>query len=285
MSRASILNPLVARFKVNYNVRTMGEPPSLSERGTPPNEPSGDRAIDISGGDVRAGRDIVAGDVKIAGDSISGQSVVIQRGFSANDVTRLVLLVGGLVLATALIFFVAGAIVAAPLVATLNRPLAGGNSSPTAAAQMQQKIDALNSLQPGQEFRVGFTEDEVSSYFRFVLGPTLGVMEGKARFMDTPGQIMLGGNIAGFGGRPFMAQMKVTTGVIPFELESAWLKVLPTPQGVNFGWIPITPLAQSLGKSFNAQLFGKVRFTNIRQVGAAGAEVGARALMLDGVAQ
>lgn len=285
MARASILNPLVARSKAIYNVRTMGEPPSLPERGTPPNESSGDRTIDVSGGDVRAGRDIVAGDVKIAGDSISGQSIVVQRGFSANDVTRLVLIVGALVLATALIFFVAGAIVAAPLVATLNRPLAGGNSSPAAAAQMQQKIDALDSLQPGQEFRVGFTEDEVSSYFRFVLGPVLGVTEGKARFTDTPGQIVLGGNIVEFGGLPFMAEMKVTTGKVPFELQSAWLKVLPTPQGVNFGWIPVTPLARSLSQSLNARLFGKVQFTNIRQVGATGAEVGARALVLDGVAK
>lgn len=260
----------------------MEQPPSLPERPTAPETPRG--GIDIQGGDVRAGRDIVAGDVNIAGDSISGQSVSVQRGFTAQEVQRLILIVGGLVFLTAACFFVFGAVSAATLVATLNRPLAGGDSSLEAARQMQNKIDALNGLRPGQQFRVSFSEEELSSYFRFVLGPAIGVREGKARFTDT-GQIVLGGSLDEFNGLPFMAVVNVTTAELPFELSSAWLKVLPTPEGVTLGWIPITPFAQTLNQRINAFLFGRVQFTSVRQVGVTGPEIGARAFLLEGVAK
>lgn len=226
-----------------------------------PSSPPPQNGIDIQG-DARAGRDIVGGDVNIGGDSISGGTVSVQRGFSAAEVQRLVLIVGGIVFGTALVFFIVGAVAAASLVSVLNRPLIGG-SRPEAAAQMQHKIDALNSLQSGQAFRVGFAEDEVSSYFRFVLGPAIGISDGKARFTDVPGQIVIGGNADNFGGLPMMAVIQTTTSKVPFELTSAWLKIIPTPQGMAFGWIPVTPLAQNLNHQINSLLFGKVQFTSI----------------------
>ena len=54
---------------------------------------------------MRAAREIVAGDVNVAGDSISGQTVSVQRGFSAKEVQRLILIVGGLVFVTAACVF------------------------------------------------------------------------------------------------------------------------------------------------------------------------------------
>lgn len=259
--------------------------PTLPERPSPPADstPSG---VDIRDSDVRAGRDIVGGDVNVAGDSISAQQVSVQRGFSASEVQRLVLLVGGLVFITALIFFIVGAVSAAAVVSVLSRPLPGG-SPPEAAFRMQQKIDALNSLEPGQRFRVLFSEEEISSYFRHIAGPSLGISNGKARLMDEPGQIALGGNLDSMNGLPFMAQIQVTTTEIPLEVEGVWVKILPTPEGVTFGWIPVTALAQNFKEQINKALFGEVIFTQIGQTGGgavAQPEIGAN-LILFGVAE
>lgn len=259
--------------------------PTLPERPLPPvdSTPSG---VDIRGNDVRAGRDIVGGDVNVAGDSISAQQVHVQRGFSADQVQRLVLLVGGLVLITALIFFIVGAISAVAVASVLSRPLPGG-SPPSAAFEMQQKIDALNSLEPGQRFRVLFTEEQISSYWRHIAGPSLGISNGKARLMDKAGQIALGGNLDSLNGLPVMAQIQVTTTEIPLEVEGVWVKILPTPEGVTFGWIPVTALAQNFKQQINQALFGKVRFTQIGQTGGGSTfqpEIGANLILL-GVAE
>lgn len=244
----------------------MDAPPSGSPPEAPPPEPKPRGGIDIQGGQVSAQRDIVAGDVNISGDSISGGTITVQRGYSAPDVQRLILIVGGLVFVTAACFFIFGAISAAALVNVLSRPLVGG-SDPRDALQMQAKIDQLKDLPPGQQFQVAFSEDEVSSYFRFVVGPAIGVSNGKARFLDEPGEIAISGNVDQFNGLPFLAQVNVTTGQVPFELETAWIKVLPTPEGVSFGYIPVTPLARNLNARINSLLFGEVQFTRILQTG------------------
>jgi hypothetical protein len=261
----------------------MSAPPNLPEKPTPEDASRG--GIDIHGGDVRAARDIVAGDVNVAGDSISGQTVSVQQGFSANQVQRLVLIVGGLVFVTAACFFIFGAISAAALVNTLNRPL---TSSDAAAASMQNKIDAMNALQPGQEFQVVFTEDEISSYFRFVVGPAIGISDGKARLTGDPGKIAIGGNLDSAGGLPFIGELTVTNTDVPFSLTGAWVKILPTPEGVSFGWVPVTPLAQNLSNRLNALLFGNVRFTELRQSGGGvrpPTEAGGNRIILSGVAK
>lgn len=258
----------------------MGEPPSLPENPTPDSPAHG--GITVQGGAVRAGRDIVGGDVNIAGDSISGSNINVQRGYSADQVQRLLIIVGALVFATAAFFFIVGAISAAALVSVLNRPL---NSSDAGAGRMQQKIDALNSLPSGQQFRVNFTEDELSSYFRFVLGPEIGVTDGKARLMDDPGKIALGGNLTSAGGLKFLAELQVTQENVPLQVRGAWLKILPTPDGSSFGWIPITPFVQNLNGKLNDALFGKVQFTAVQQTGggaAAPPEIGNN-LLLQGV--
>ena len=90
----------------------MDESSPSPQKTTIPPEPSRG-GVNIQGGDVRAAHDIVAGDVNVAGDSISGQTVSVQRGYSANEVQRLILIVGGLVFATALCFFAFGAVSAA----------------------------------------------------------------------------------------------------------------------------------------------------------------------------
>jgi hypothetical protein len=251
--------PLVAHTKAIYNVAIMDDPKppsSLPEKSS--------SAIDISDSQVSAGGDIVGGDVHVAGDSIRGQTVTVQRGFAATDVQRLVLTVGGLVFVTAACFFLFGAVSAGVLLNVLARPV---ESSPEAAASMQRKVQQIQALPPDTQFQVVFSEDEISSYFRFILGPQLGVTNGKARLMDETGQIALGGNLASAGGLPFLAEMQVTTNAVPIEIQRVWLKVIPTPEGVNFGWIPIPAIARDLQAMLNERLFGQVRFTQIGQTG------------------
>lgn len=255
--------PIVPNSKAIYNEPAMDAPTNLPEQTPPPPEPARSE-IQISGSEVSAGGDIVGGDVHVAGDSIRGQAVTVQQGFSFPQVQRLVLIVGGLVFATALVFFVVGALSAAALLNVLNRPV---QSSPQAAREMQQKISEIQNLPPGSDFRQVFAEDEISSYFRFVLGPQLGIREGKARLMDEPGQIALGGNLASAGGLPFLAQLEVTTGAVPFQVKRTWLKVIPTPEGVNFGWIIVPTPALKLQQALNADTFGQVQFTRIGQSG------------------
>ncbi len=252
--------PLVARGKKIYN-DCVNEP-----QPQPSNPPERQSNLHISGGDVRAGRDLVAGDVNVAGDSIAGQTVSVQRGFSARQVQRLVLIVGGLVFVTAACFFLFGAVSAFAVVNVLQRPLVGG-SNPRDAEAMAQKIQALNSLTPGQQFRVAFTEDEISSYVRFLAGPRIGIQEGKARLMDETGLLALGGTVDQFDGLPFAAEVQVTTTEQPLQVRRAWLKVLPSPEGSSFGYIPVTPLLQYLNVQATALMASGVQFTQIFQSG------------------
>jgi len=231
------------------------------------------RGIDIADSEVHVGRDLVGGDV-----------ITVQRtGFSAQEVRRLLIAVGALVFVTAACFFVLGATVSVAVIIALNRPLSTP-ANRNAAAQMQQKINALNSLQPGQGFIVSFSEHEVSSYFEFVIGPALSISKGKARLLDEPGQIAIGGKLNRLGGVDFAAQLDLTTRTQPIVIRGAWIKILPT-QDTPFGWVPVTPFAQSLEQQLNALLFEKVRFTGFNQTGSAGPDVGPRQLTLRGIAQ
>lgn len=245
------------------------DPAEPAAHSRPLPEPHG--GVEIDGGEVHAGRDIVGGDV-----------INVQRtGFSAREVQRLLLLVGGLVFVTAAVFFVLGATVSVTVLATLNRPLQGESSNENAAS-MQFKLDQLNALSPGDGFRASFTEEEVSSYFRFVIGRSLGITEGKVRFMDEPGQMAIGGKLSRFGGLEFAAQLNLTRGGPPMVITAAWVKLLPT-QNTTFGWVPVTPFAKDLETQLNAFLFNRVRFTDYAQFGAEGSAVGRRVLTVIGV--
>lgn len=240
----------------------MDEPKSPNE---PPQQLPESKQVDISGGDVRA-RDIVGGDVNVAGDSISAQNVTVQRGLSGPEVQRLVMIVGGLVFVTAACFFLFGAVSAAAVVNVLQRPLVGG-SNPQDAEAMAQKLQAMEALPSGQQFRVSFSEDEISSYFRFKAGPRIGITEGKARLMEEPGLIALGGKTDRFGGLQFAAEVEVTTTEQPLKMRRAWLKVLPSPEGSSIGYIPVTPLVQYLDTQVTTLMGSGVQFTKVVQTG------------------
>ena len=67
---------------------------------------------------------------------------------------------------------------------------------------------------------------------------------------------------------PLRQRLEVTTGDQTLQVRSAWLKVLPTPEGSSIGYIPVTPLVQSLNEQTTALMTGGgVQFTRIFQTG------------------
>lgn len=212
------------------------------------------------GGDV--GGDVVGRDLHkttTAGRDVVGGNVVTTTnvGFTIEAVQRLVIVVGLLVFVTAFCFFSSGFVLGGAALVALDRPVA---SSEAAAQRFAEGLAALRSLQPGQTAQFTFTEDEISSYFRFILGPNLGsmnVQDGRVRLMGD-GQLVAGGRAAGLGGAQFAATFVVTQEIgRPLDLQAAAVRVLPT--GTPFGWVLVPNVfLGGLEDSLNDQ-FGNVQ--------------------------
>jgi hypothetical protein len=192
---------------------------------------------------VRAGRDIEAGR-DIAGRDVVSHTTYI--GFSQEHVLRLVLAVGGLVFITAVCFFTGGVAVGAGVFEGFQREV---NSSPEAAESMQEKLLAIQDLPPNQPFEVTLTEAEISSYFRFIVGPEVGVENGRARLISED-TIALRGELRGV---EFIATFQVQDK--PGEalrLRSAAVRVFGSDDG-GFGWVAVPrvllePLARRINE-------------------------------------
>src|SRR5512135_2938831 len=146
----------------------MSEPPTPSE----PHEPSVTQ--NVSGGvTVQPG-----GDTQIGGDVVGRDKVtqttttVTNVGMAPEAVRRLVLSVGLLVFVTALCFFSGGIAVGAVALQALGHPV---DSSVANAVSFKAKMDDVNSKEPGEPVVWGFTESELSAYFRHELGPHIGI--------------------------------------------------------------------------------------------------------------
>ena len=227
-----------------------------------PPKPAGDQSggINVSGGSLGAGRDVAGRD--IAGRDIVHGDVITQTrtGFSASEVQRLILLVGGLVFFTAACFFSGGIVLGLTAFSALDRT----TSSPEAARAMQAKINAVNQLRPGQSGIVEVSEDEASSYLRFILGPQIGLSDGRLRLLDGTGKFIVAGNLSSVGGSRIAAIFQPVTGNAPLKLESMAVQVLPTGNS-SFGWLPLpTNLAQPVVDQVNAQIGSRATLNDVR---------------------
>ena len=232
--------------------------PHLRPLAPPPPVPirvGGSVGGDVAGRDVHktttAGRDVVGGDVVTT-------TTTTHVGFSIGAVQRLVVTVGMLVFVTALCFFSSGFVLGGVALAALGRPV---GSNPEAAVSFQGKLSALQNLPPGERYAFSFTEEEISSYFRLVMAPTLGglnVTDGKVRLLDD-GHLVIGGRAEGLGGINFAATFAVQDEVgKPLDLTAAAVQVLPT-RNTPFGWVLVPPAALGgLEQSLN-DLFGNVQ--------------------------
>jgi hypothetical protein len=113
-------------------------------------------------------------------------TTVTHVGMTPEAVRRLVLTVGALVFVTAFCFFSGGIVVGAVALQALGRPV---DSSLENAANFQAKLDKVNAAEAGQLVVWGFTEGELSAYFRHDLGPRIGIAPetGRARFLPDGG--------------------------------------------------------------------------------------------------
>lgn len=216
-------------------------------------EPSPDQPGSTTTTNVSGGVNVEADHVNVGGDVVAHDKVTYV-GMSPQAVQRLVITVGVLVFATAACFFVGGVVIGSRAIAALNRPV---DSSPQAAADFQQGLKEIAALPSGQSAVWSFGEEDLSSYIRFVLGPQIGLSNGRARILPD-GQIVFYGRWSGFLNLPVMAISSVQTNSDQlFKVESAMVSVNPfvDPTTVSgFGWVPLPssvlqPIADQIGNA------------------------------------
>lgn len=221
---------------------------------TPGSVQSTSGGVDISsqqttiGGDL-AGRDIVKA-TTIGDDLIQGNVTnVTNVGLSLPAVQRLLITVSLVVFVTAACFFAGGIAVGASVFTALNRPV---NSTQTAADAFAQKMETVAQLQPGETYPLRFTEDELSSYLRFTLGPQMGLSNARVRVLGN-GQFVVYGRYADLGGLPVMLVGGPQAGNDQlFHIDQSSAQIVPVESGQPdtvsaIGWVPVpTSLMQPL---------------------------------------
>ena len=211
--------------------------------------------------DVRAGGDVVGGDKITAGRDVAGRDIVhiddrdvIQVGYSSKAVQRLVITVGVLVFVTAACFFSGGILIGARVFSQFDRlPInAQGqlvNSSEASALSMAHKIEEAKAIGAGDQYLLEFSEDELSSYIHFVIGPELGLVDGRARFV-APGVIAISGQFGALGNLPVLVTFSVQSNASEIvQVEQVAVQVLRI-ENSSFGWVivPNVLVAQIAGK-------------------------------------
>lgn len=225
----------------------MTQPPTPQPDEVAPRTGEQSGGVDVSGGQVRSGRDI------------AGRDIV--TGYSAEAVQRLIVTVGALVFVTAFCFFSGGLIVGIGALQALGKPV---RSSEAAALSMQNKLNAIARLPSDTRFTVPFTEDEISSYVRFIAGPPLGLNDGKVRLLEPPGRLIVAGEWKALNNLPVAATFRLGPGDKPLRLESAAAQVLPTGDS-PFGWVavPNAVVEPTVGQ-IDERLFSNVRIETVR---------------------
>jgi hypothetical protein len=206
------------------------------------------------------------GDVDVSGD-VAGRDVhkSVTVGFSEKAVQRLVITVAVIVFVTAACFFTGGVALGAGLSA-LNRQV---NSSEQAAISFAEKLQDAESVAAGETQPFVFSEDELSSYVRFIAGPQIGLSEGKARIVE-PDLIAVGGRLAGLANLNVAATYRIQEHAEnAFQLESAAVQLVPI-EGSSFGWVAVpNALLQQYTRPVEERL-GDYIVTDIRAIGGDG---------------
>jgi hypothetical protein len=136
---------------------------------------------------------------------------------------------------TAACFFTGGVALGAGVISAINRPV---NSTPDAAQSMQSKLQQIQNLPPGEQFQVTFTEAELSSYFRFVAAPQVGITDGKVRLLPDS-SLVVAGDVEQLGGRTAAATFELQDDPEkPLQMTGAALQVIDAGES-SFGWIGV----------------------------------------------
>ena len=142
----------------------------------------------------------------------------------------------------------------------LGRPV---DSSLENAAAFQAKLDQVNAAEPGQLVVWGFTESELSAYFRHDLGPRIGIAPetGRVRFLPD-GQVEFYGRWSGFLNLPVLVVTNIekdaatlyhtqSAAVRLFGNENDLLGLMAVPAFV------VQPLVDAINADIGHQLVAK----------------------------
>ena len=122
----------------------------------------------------------------------------------------------------------------APALQAFARPLP---STMTAAQDFQAGLDQVQALPPGQAFQWAYTENGLSSYLHFILGPQIG-FDARARFLSSD-EVAFQGNWSGMLGLPVTVVTRMETDSPQlYHTVSAAVQILPLSNS-NFGWVPL----------------------------------------------
>jgi len=237
----------------------------MSEQPTPP-EPNGPPVTQNVSGGVSVQP---SGDANVDGDVVGRDKVtqttttVTNVGMAPEAVRRLVITVGVMVFVTALCFFSGGLVVGAAALQALARPV---DSSLENAANFQAKLDRVNAAETGQLVVWGFTESELSAYFRHDLGPRIGIAPetGRARFLPS-GEVAFYGRWSGFFNLPVLVVTNLEQdSAVLYHTQSAAVRLFGSEDSA-FGLIALpTFVVQPLVDAINADIGHQVVAKEIR---------------------
>ena len=175
----------------------------MSEQPTPSEPRESSVTQNVSGGvTVQPGDDANVGGDVVGRDKVTRTTTVTNVGMTPEAVRRLVISVGVLVFVTAFCFFSGGIVAGAVALQALGRPV---DSSLENAQRFQEKLAQVNDAEAGQVVVWGFTEGELSAYFRHELGPRIGIASetGRARFLPSD-EVEFYGRWSGFFNLPVL---------------------------------------------------------------------------------
>lgn len=234
----------------------------MSEQPTPPQPEESSVTQNVSGGvTVQPGGDAnVGGDVVGRDKVVQTTTTVTHVGMTPEAVRRLVIAVGAMVFVTALCFFSGGIVAGVVAVQALGRPV---DSSLANAASFQSKLDQVNAAEPGQLGVWGFTEGELSAYFRHDLGPRIGIAPetGRARFLPN-GQVEFYGRWSGFLDLPVLVVTNIEEdSATLYHTQSAAVRLFGNETDL-FGLIAVPdfvvqPLVDAINADIGQQLVVK----------------------------
>ncbi len=207
-----------------------------------------------------------SGDANVGGDVVGRDKVtqttttVTNVGMTPEAVRRLVIAVGTMVFVTALCFFSGGIFVGAVALQALGRPV---DSSLENADKFQAKLDQVNSAEPGQVVVWGFTEGELSAYFRHELGPRIGIVSetGRARMLASE-EVEFYGRWSGFFNLPVLVVTRIKQDAATlYHTQSAAVRLFGSEDSA-FGLIAlpdfiVQPLVDAINADIGHQVIAK----------------------------
>ncbi|HZY41143.1 MAG TPA: hypothetical protein VFF59_03995, partial [Anaerolineae bacterium] len=107
-----------------------------------------------------------------------------------------------------------------------------------------QQMDTVAQMEPGDTYQLRFTEQELSSYLRLILGPQIGLSNARVRVLGN-GQFVVYGRYADLGGLPIMLVGGPQAGSDQlFNISQSSAQIVPVDAGQpntvsTLGWVPV----------------------------------------------